>query len=48
MNAKQLDLIPARVLFEKGTRGLREWLAARGWVLSLFDLDAERRRRGGR
>jgi hypothetical protein len=46
MTADQLDLIPDRLLRERGTRGLREWLHARGVTMSCLELDEERRRRG--
>lgn len=45
MNIKQLDQIPARVLFKGGTEELRAWLDDRGWRMSLLELDDERRRR---
>lgn len=48
MTREQLDLIPDGLLRPRkdGLRELIEWLYARGWQLSLADLDAERTRRG--
>jgi hypothetical protein len=45
MTEDQMRNIPSRLLFERGTAGLREWLRLRGLRLSLFELDQERRRR---
>lgn len=48
MNREQLDLIPDAAL-RPGRRGAAElmaWLHARGWRMSLLELDSERRRRG--
>lgn len=45
MDANRLALIPDRLLRQRDTTQLREWLHARGWNLSLIDLDTERRRR---
>lgn len=48
MTREQLDLIPDHLLVphSSGCKRLIEWLYARGWQLSLADLDAERARRG--
>lgn len=48
MNRDQLDLIPDKLLIphSTGCARLLEWLDARGWRMSLADLDAERRSRG--
>jgi hypothetical protein len=45
MTPAQLRGIPGDLLYEKNTRGLREYLYARGTTLTLAELDAERRRR---
>jgi hypothetical protein len=45
VTAEELAAIPSRWLYAKDTRGLCEWLEARGLVLSLLELDQERRRR---
>lgn len=45
MNANQLANIPSGLLFERGTKRLRVWLADRGLLLSLLDLAQERERR---
>jgi hypothetical protein len=42
---QQIDLIPDAVLFEQGTKRLRQWLHSRGATLSLYELDRERHRR---
>lgn len=43
MNQRQLELIPTGVLHD--TKQLLGWLDARGWRMTLLELDAERRRR---
>lgn len=45
MTRAQLDLIPDRLLYRTDTTSLREWLHARGWPMTLLELDQERRRR---
>lgn len=45
MTAAQLDQIPSDLLFDRGTRGLREYLDARGWRMTLLELMEERTRR---
>lgn len=47
MTPRQLELIPDHALHAEGTRALRDWLRARGWTMTLLELDAERRRRKG-
>ena len=48
MTREQLDLIPDAVLKPSthGARALMTWLHARGWRMTLAELDAERRARG--
>ena len=48
MSPEQLDLIPDNLLRRErdGSHRLIDWLHARGWRMSLLDLDTERRRRG--
>ena len=48
MNREQLDLIPNSLLrpHSTGCSRLIEWLRARGWQMSLTELDTERRARG--
>lgn len=46
MTPDQLDRIPDRLLLKRSAPDLIEWLRARGWHMSLLELDAERRRRG--
>lgn len=43
MTRAQLDLIPTHVLHN--SHWLLEWLDARGWHMTLLEVDAERRRR---
>jgi hypothetical protein len=46
MTPAQLARIPDRVLLRNDrTEKLREFLDARGWRMTLLELDAERRRR---
>lgn len=45
MTREQLDLIPDSHLTGRSTGPLMEWLYARGWSMSLLELDTERRRR---
>lgn len=44
MTPQQLDHVPPQLYREKGTRGLRDWLAENGLQMSLLELDDERRR----
>jgi hypothetical protein len=49
MNREQLDLIPDSLLIHRRTKGLTqliEWLGARGWHMTLAEVESERRRRG--
>lgn len=48
MSPDQLDLIPDDLLRRRrdGTRPLIDWLYARGWRMTLLELEQERRRRG--
>ena len=48
MNRDQLDLIPDNFLkpSRAGCKRLIEWLHARGWQMTLTEVDAERRARG--
>lgn len=48
MNRERLDRIPDDVLKpgRHGCKRLIDWLAARGWSLSLLELEQERVRRG--
>ena len=48
MTNEQLDSIPYKLLqpSQRGAVGLIEWLQARGWQMSLLDLESERHRRG--
>lgn len=45
MTPHQIETMPAHLLYEKGTRGLRDWLDDRGLSLSLLELTHERIRR---
>lgn len=46
MNDRQLALIPNDLLVPgEDTRPLIDWLWARGWRMSLFEVEQERRRR---
>ena len=47
MNRDQLDLIPDRLLKARpeGLRLLIDWLHARGWRMSLEEIETERLRR---
>lgn len=45
MTRYQLDLIPDRLLTGRDTARLIEWLGARGWRMSLAELEAERHAR---
>lgn len=48
MTREQLDCIPDDLLRRRsrGASALVEWLWARGWSMSLLELDTERRARG--
>ena len=46
MTDDQLAAVPGNLLYGHDTGRLIAWLRARGWQLTLHDLDAERRRRG--
>jgi hypothetical protein len=48
VNRERLDLIPDDLLRpgKHACQRLEAWLWERGWSLSLYDLDTERRRRG--
>lgn len=45
LTREQLDLIPDSHLTAKSTGPLTEWLWARGWTMTLLELDLERRLR---
>jgi hypothetical protein len=47
MNRQQLDLIPDHLLRHRaaGCGPLLDWLRARGWHMTLLELDTERRYR---
>lgn len=46
MTPKQLELIPTDLLNpHRSTDRLLSWLHARGWQMTLLELDTERRRR---
>lgn len=45
MNVDQRRRIPTQLLAQPGTGDLRAWLHARGWRMSLLELDNERRHR---
>ena len=46
MTRDQLDLVPDHLLAGRDTARLLDFLHARGWRMSLLELDAERRARG--
>ena len=49
MNRNQLDLIPDQLLTRSSRHGatrLIEWLHARGWRMTLHELETERQYRG--
>jgi hypothetical protein len=48
MNRQQLDLIPDALLASnpRSRTDLLAWLHARGWSMTLLELDTERRNRG--
>lgn len=48
MTREQLDRVPDHLLApaKQGALALTRWLHARGWRMSLAELDRERRRRG--
>ncbi len=49
MNQQQLDLIPDKLLKPNrfgSVTPLIDWLAERGWSMSLYEVEQERARRG--